>query len=88
VGGVLGERRGHFGVANGVRPFHGGHPHVVIEVASGGEACEVTFEVVFLSAHFALGAVYKDSVYFHRSLLMKRILFNNHVRAQKGIGHI
>ena len=65
--GILCEGRGHFGVADGVHPFHGDHPRVILEVASCGEAGEVPIEVELVPAGLALGAIYEESIDLHGS---------------------
>ena len=57
--GILFGGRRHFGVADGVRPFHGDHPRVLLEVSGCGEAGEVPLEVVLIAAGLALDAIYK-----------------------------
>ena len=58
---------GHFRVADGVRPFHGGHPRGILEVSGCGEAREVPLEVVLMPAGLVLGAVYEESIDLHGS---------------------
>ena len=65
--GILAEVRRHFGVPDGVRPFHGGHPRVSFEVAGCGEAGDVPLEIKFVPAGLALGAIYEESVDLHGS---------------------
>ena len=60
--GILSEGRGHFGVADGVRPFYGGHLRVILEVAGCGEAGEVQLVVVLMAAGLALRAIYEESI--------------------------
>ncbi len=54
MGGFIAKGRGHFGVANRVRLFHGGHPRVPLEVAGCGEAEDVPLEVVLVPAGLEL----------------------------------
>ncbi len=66
MSGSLFEGRGHFGVPDGVRPFHDGHPRVPLEVPGCGEAGDVPFEVVLVPAGLALVAIYEEFVDLHR----------------------
>jgi hypothetical protein len=66
MSGILSEGRGHFGVPDWVVPLDGGHPRVILEVASCSEAGDVPFEVVLVPAGLALGAVYEESIDLHR----------------------
>jgi hypothetical protein len=55
----LKEGRRHFGVADGVRPFHAGHPRVILEVAGCGETGEVPLEVMLMPVGLAFEVVYE-----------------------------
>ena len=57
--GIFSEGRGHLELADGVRPFHAGHPRVILEVAGCREAGEVTLDVVCMPVGVSLGTIYK-----------------------------
>ncbi len=83
--GILAEGRGFFGVPDGIRPFHGGHPRVSLEVAGCSEAGDVPLEVELVAAGLALGAVYEQSINLHlvsfkERRLRPRSVFNNMLR--------